>query len=82
MDTAELKLKIFRQVDSLEPPKLEEVYGLILNFLNSSKEPDEWAFLTSEQKAGIEEAIAEIEQGKGVAHENVVAEFRDKYGKK
>lgn len=80
MDIAELKLKIFRQVDSLDQPKLEEFYGIMLNFLNSKSKPEEWTFLTNEQRAGLEEAIAEINEGKGIPHQTLVAEFRQKYG--
>lgn len=80
MDLAELKLKIFRQVDSLDQPKLEEFYGMMLNFLNSKNESEEWTFLSDEQREGIEDAIAEIKEGKGIPHETLVAEFRQKYG--
>ena len=35
MDTAELKLMLFRKIDSLDLEKLQEVYGLLENYLNS-----------------------------------------------
>jgi len=81
MDTSELKLKIFREVDSLEKSKLEELYGVLVNFLNSKNKPDDWDLLPEEQKSGIHEAIAEIEEGEGIPHESVVAEFTAKYAR-
>lgn len=81
MDTAELKLEIFRQVDSLEHAQLEEFYGLMLNYLHSNFKPYYLAMLTESERAGIEEAITEIENGRGISHVNLVAELISKYGK-
>lgn len=37
MTVAELKLKIFRQVDSLEESRLEELYGVFLIILMAKR---------------------------------------------
>ena len=76
MNVAELKIKIFRQVDSLEPSKLEEFYGIMLNYLNSKKEIDEWIGVTNLEKQGIEEAIQELDSGKGIPYNQVMSKFR------
>ena len=34
MTVSDLKLKIFRQIDSLEKNRLEELYGVLSNFIN------------------------------------------------
>jgi hypothetical protein len=34
MSSAELKLKLFREIDTLDKSKLERVYGLFVNFIN------------------------------------------------
>ena len=79
MTIADLKLKIFRQVDSLEKSRLEEFYGVLLNFLNGQKDIGDWEKLSEEQRQGILDAIDEIDQGKGMPHEKVMARMRKKY---
>ena len=79
MTTSDLKLKIFRQIDSLEKGRLEEFYGVLVNFINEKKDIGDWEKLTEEQKQGITDAIDEIKAGKGIAHENVMANIRKKY---
>jgi hypothetical protein len=79
MTVAELKLKIFRQVDSLEKSRLEELYGVMLNYINGKKDIDDWTKLTTEQKQGIIDAIEEIESGKGIPHETVMRNIRSKF---
>ncbi len=34
-------------MDSLDPSKLEEFYGFVLNYINSKKEQDEWLHVRS-----------------------------------
>ncbi len=50
MTVSDLKLKLFRQIDSLEKDRLEELYGVFLNYLNGKKDVDDWNKLTEEQK--------------------------------
>ena len=79
MKESELKLKIFRHVDSLESNKLTEVYGLMLNFINGNESIEEWDKLTAKEREGIENAISEIDSGKGIEHEKVIKRYRKKY---
>lgn len=79
MTISDLKLKIFRQIDSLEKNQVEELYGVLVNFINEKKDIDDWEKLTEEQKQGITDAIDEIDSGKGIAHEKVMATVRKKY---
>ena len=37
MDVSELKLKIFREIDSLEKVKLQEIYGYLQNFVRGKR---------------------------------------------
>lgn len=78
MTVADLKLKIFRQVDSLEKNRLEEVYGMHTNYLSGSKSLDEWNQLAEEQKSGIFAAMEDIDEGKGVQHDKVMKRIRKK----
>jgi len=75
MTVSDLKLKIFRQIDSLEKRRLEEFYGLLLNYVNGKKDVYEWDKLTTAQKQGILNAIDEMDSKKGVAHEIVISDL-------
>jgi len=75
MTVSDLKLKIFRQIDSLEKRRLEEFYGLLLNYVNGKKDVSEWDKLTTAQKQGILNAIDEMDSKKGVAHEIVISDL-------
>jgi len=79
MDTSELKLRIFREIDSLEQGKLQEVYGFLQNFLRSDKDIDDWDTLTVSQKEGLQNAINDLDAGEGIVHEDVVSKYRKKY---
>jgi hypothetical protein len=79
MTVSDLKLKIFRQIDSLEKSRLEEFYGLLLNYVNGKKDVSDWDKLSIAQKQGILDAIDEMDSQKGVANEIVIDKFRKKY---
>lgn len=79
MNTAELKLLIFRKIDSLEKNKLQEIYGVLMNYINGHKDINDWAALTEKQKQGLFDAISEIDSGKWISHEKVISKYRKKY---
>ncbi len=79
MTVSDLKLKIFRQIDSLEKSRLEELYGVFINYMNGKKEISDWEKLTKEQKQGIVDAIEEIDSGNSFPNEKVIADIRKKY---
>ena len=79
MTVSDLKLKIFRQIDSLEKNRLEEFYGLLMNYINSKKDITEWDKLSDAQKKGLFDAIDELESGKGKSHKAVIDKLRKKY---
>ena len=79
MTVSDLKLKIYRQIDSLEKSKLEEFYGIILNYINGQKDISDWDQLTTNQKKGILDAIDEIESGRQIPNKTVFTKFRKKY---
>jgi len=79
MTVSDLKLRIFRQIDSLEKSKLEEFYGILLNYVNGQKDVSDWDKLSHSQKKGLLDAISEIESGKGISNSTVLTKFRKKY---
>ena len=78
MNAAEIKLKIFRQIDSLDKSKLEDLYGMMVNFLNSQNSEEDWLALSDEQKEGIKDAVADLRAGKGISHESILSKYRKK----
>jgi len=79
MTVSDLKLKIFRQIDSLEKNRLEEFYGLMMNYINSKKDLSDWDKLSASQKQGLFDAIDEIQSGKGLSNKSVIDKFHKKY---
>jgi hypothetical protein len=79
MTVSDLKLKIFRQIDSLEKNRLEEFYGVLLNYINGKKDISDWDKLSLAQKQGLMDAIDQLEPGQGVSHNNVIDNLRKKY---
>ena len=79
MTVSDLKLKIFRQIDSLEKSRLEEFYGLLMNYVNGKKDISDWDKLSNTQKQGILDAIDELDSEKGVSNKLVIDKFRKKY---
>jgi hypothetical protein len=79
MTVSELKLKLFRQIDSLEKNRLEELYGVLVNFINEKRDISDWEKLTAEQRRGILDAIEEIESGEGIPNEVVMTKIRKQY---
>ena len=79
MTTSELKLRLFRQIDGLEKSKLEEVYGVVTNYLNGQKDISDWDKLSENQRQGILKAVDEIAEGKGIQNNVVLEKYRKKY---
>ena len=76
MNAAELKIKIFRQVDLLDKKKLEDIYGLLSNYINGQKDASDWELLSDSQKQGIYKAIDELDEGKHILNEDVMQKYK------
>lgn len=79
MSAKELKLQIHRQIDALDASKVKELYGLMLNYINSKKQSNDWIGVTEEEQQGVEEAIREMNEGKGISHEQVMSRLKSRY---
>ena len=79
MTVSELKLRLFRKIDALDKSKLEEVYGVLTNYINGQKDISDWDNLSDNQKHGILNAIEELETGNGIPNQVVLNKFRKKY---
>ena len=79
MKTSELKLKIFKRIDSLSDSDLEEFYGFLSNFINGKRDLDDWNQLSSNQQEGILAALNQVKEGNVISHEEVIEKLRKKY---
>lgn len=79
MNSAELKLKIFRQVDGLDKSMLEGVYGLLANYINGMQSESDWDALSNDQKNGIYKAIDELADGNHILNDAVMDKYKKMY---
>ncbi len=85
MDLQSEKLNIIQQVlqinDQLLLNSIKSMleYGLEKQGIQAEAVTDFWNELTQEQRNNIQQSIVELEEGKGIPHQQVMDEFRKKY---
>jgi hypothetical protein len=77
MNTAELKLDLFRKIDKLDNRKLEKIYNSLIGLLNADS-LDETS-LSPELKIALDEALDGSKKGKVHTHEDVMHHTKEKY---
>ena len=80
MSTAELKSELFRKIDSLPSERIEEAYGVLLNYLNKSGQEDTLETLLVSEREAIERGIAQLDRGERIPHAQVMEKVKKKYG--
>ncbi len=76
MTPAELKLDLFRRLDSLDNVKIRRIYGSMLNLFSENETYEEWELLSVEDKAKIVESESQYTQGKYRKHSQVVSKLQ------
>jgi uncharacterized protein YqeY len=79
MKNIELKKSICKKIDQLDERELNEINGIILNYLNQKDNEEEWNKLTEAQQSGIYKAIESVQKGEGILHEDLMNKYRGKY---
>ena len=79
MNATNLKIKLIKEIDSLDNKNIDELYGIVMNFINGQVESESWESLTEVQKAGIDSGINQLDQDKGISHNMVMEELKKKY---
>ena len=79
MNTAEMKIEIFKKLDSLKGNRLEEAYGILLNFINRNADLDDWGSLTSEQQDAIKFGVYQLDKEEGRSHNDVMSDIRKRF---
>lgn len=79
MNASEIKIDLFRKLDSLKGKRLEEAYGMLLNFINSKNEIDEWQDLSKEQQEEILLGVEQLDKGQGRSHKDLIRSANQKF---
>ena len=61
--------------------RLKKTNPILINCSNDQNNVDDFDNLTEEQWQGIQEAIKEMDAGKAIPHQVVMADIRNKYPK-
>lgn len=77
MNASEIKLDLFRRLDSLDNSKLERVYSKIINLINADNPQKEE--LSPEIKSALDEALESSKQGRVYTHDEVMQMTKAKF---
>lgn len=77
MNSAEIKLDLFRKIDNLDNRKLEKIYNSLIGLLNSASSGE--TSLSLELKGALDEALEASKKGQVYAHDEVMQKTREKY---
>jgi hypothetical protein len=75
MNAAEIKLELFRKIDSLKDDELEKVYKVFLSLLTPGKK----YVLTKAERKAVNEALEYSKRGETFTHETVMKEAQTRY---
>ena len=85
LDIRAEKLNLIKQLLQINDEELLQAVKSLLEFglknQQGTAETDFWEELTEAQKQRVEESIQSLSEGKGIPHEEVMAQFRNKYSK-
>ena len=79
MSTIELRSDLHTLIDSIKDQSLLSRVREVINQILSSEKVDCWDELSSEEKAAINEGLAQAKRGEGATHAQVMKEMRSKY---
>lgn len=79
MNSAEIKINLLRKLDALDKSKLEEAYGILINFINQDKDKTEWKKLSEAQQQGLIDAGNEMNCTNGTEHNLIIEKYKQKY---
>jgi hypothetical protein len=76
MTAAQIKVRLEKQIGELSPASLKELYGMLVNFFNGKQSLDEWASMSSEEKAAIEDGLQQLNKGKRIPRQQAMTLLR------
>jgi hypothetical protein len=75
MNTAEIKLDLFRKIDNLKDTELERIYQVVLPLLVSVEKYT----LTNAERNAVEDALECSKRGETLTNEAVMKEAKNRY---
>lgn len=76
MSTAELRKSLHDAIDNADESKLYSLHEAVMSELKG----DDWYdTLTTIQKGDLDNAIAELDNGEGISHEEVLKKYKGKH---
>lgn len=72
MSNAEIRKKVKKYIDEADDHVVKMVYSL----LEADREDDWWDDLPKEVQKSIDKAIKELDEGKGIPHEEVMKKYK------
>jgi len=79
MNTADIKIDIFRRLDGLKDNHLKKVYGALLNLLNDEICTEDWEQYSQEQKKALLQGIDELERNEVSSHNEVIQQMKKRF---
>lgn len=76
MTPSELKLDLFRKLDSLDNVKVRKLYGTLLNLFSENETYEEWESLSTLDQQKILDAENQYFQGKYKKHREVMSKIQ------
>jgi hypothetical protein len=80
MEEAALKLELHDKIEHADIKQLQEIYGLVISYLNGQEILGEWDSLPEYQKERIEKSIRQANDGLGTPARDIIQRTREKYG--
>jgi predicted transcriptional regulator len=77
MNTAEIKLDLFRRLDNLDGKRLERIYEKIISLI-ASDSPKQHE-ISPEVKVALDQALESSKLGRVVTHEEAIRKTKEKY---
>ena len=76
MTPSELKLDLFRKLDSLDNVKVRKLYGTLLNLFSENETYEEWESLSNQDQQKILDSEKRYFQGKYKKHSEVMSKIQ------
>ncbi|HAD32915.1 MAG TPA: hypothetical protein DCF44_00135 [Chitinophagaceae bacterium] len=76
MTPSELKLDLFRKLDSLDNVKVRKLYGTLLNLFSENETYEEWESLSNQDQQKILDSEKQYFQGKYKKHSEVMSKIQ------
>jgi hypothetical protein len=80
MENTALKIDLHEKIEHADKNQLKELYGLIINYFNSSESVEEWDLLPESQKKILNKSLEQADAGLGTPLKEVNQKLRAKYG--